>query len=215
KKNLEHFRLLREETLQIKTPDKQLNLAFAWAKVAFDNLIVDNPLLGKGMIAGLGASGSSGRPGFGWFFGGDTYINSFSLSGYGAFQTVRDVLAFTQKWQRKDGKMAHELSQAEGYIDWWNDYHYGYIHGDTTPYYLAAVYDYVRMSGDKEFIIESWDSLKRAFAWCLSTDANGDGLMDNSKAGLGALEYGALIGIESDIYMSAVWVRAAYAMAKL
>jgi hypothetical protein len=204
-----------QETLQIKTPDKQLNLAFEWAKVAFDNLIVDNPLLGKGLVAGLGASGSSGRPGFGWFFGGDTYINSFSLSGYGAFQTVRDILAFTQKWQRKDGKMAHELSQAEGYIDWWNDYHYGYIHGDTTPYYLAAVYDYVRMSGDKEFIIESWDSLKRAFAWCLSTDANGDGLMDNSKAGLGALEYGALIGIESDIYMSAVWVRAAYAMAKL
>jgi hypothetical protein len=215
KKNREHFRRLREETLQIKTPDKQLNLAFEWAKVAFDNLIVDNPLLGKGMVAGLGASGSSGRPGFGWFFGGDSYINSFSLSGYGAFQTVRDILAFTQKWQRKDGKMAHELSQAEGYIDWWNDYHYGYIHGDTTPYYLAAVYDYVRMSGDKEFIIESWDSLKRAFAWCLSTDANGDGLMDNSKAGLGALEYGALIGIESDIYMSAVWVRAAYAMAKL
>jgi len=41
---------------------------------------VDNPLLGKGMVAGLGASGSSGRPGFGWFFGGDGEILISTLS---------------------------------------------------------------------------------------------------------------------------------------
>ena len=213
--NRRHFQELRLNTLSILTPDKELDLAFEWAKVAFDNLIVDHPELGTGMVAGLGASGTSGRPGFGWFFGGDTYINSLSLSSFGAFESARAVLGFTRKWQREDGKMAHELSQAEGYIDWWNDYPYGYIHGDTSPYYIAAVYDYVRWSGDEAFVRESWDSLRRAYDWCLTTDANEDGLMDNRKAGLGALEYGALTGIATDIYLGAVWVRAAYAMQRL
>lgn len=212
RKNLEHYKNLREKTLRIKTPDLQINLAFEWAKVAYDNLVVDNPDLGKGLVAGLGMSGTSGRPGFGWYFGGDAYINSFSMNSYGAYHTVRDVLAFTQKWQRKDGKMAHELSQAEGYVDWWNDYHYGYIHGDTTPFYITAMYDYLKMSGDADFIKDSWKSLKNAYEWCLKTDANNDGLMDNKKAGLGALEYGALTGIETDIYLAAVWTRAAYSM---
>lgn len=209
RQNRDYFSRLQTETLQVITPDRKLNHAYAWAKVAFDGLIVDNPKLGKGIVAGLGASGTSGRPGFGWFFSGDAYINSLSMNGYGAFSQVKDILTFTQKWQRKDGKMAHELSQAEGYIDWWNDYPYGYIHGDTTPYYIAAMYDYIRMSGDIEFVRKSWESLEKAYNWCLATDANKDGLMDNKKAGLGALEYGALTGIESDIYMSAIWVRAA------
>ena len=212
RKNLTHYKNLRTNTLRIKTPNKKLDLAFEWAKVAYDNLLVENPVLGKGLVAGLGASGTSGRPGFGWFFGGDAFINSFSLLSYGAQESARETLAFTQKWQRKDGKMAHELSQAEGYIDWWNDYHYGYIHGDTTPFYVAAMYDYAKLTGDAEFIRKSWDSLKKAYEWCLSTDANKDGLMDNKKAGLGALEYGALTGIETDIYLAAVWVRAAYSM---
>jgi glycogen debranching enzyme len=215
RKNIAHYKNLRANTLRIQTPNKKLDLAFEWAKVAFDNLLVENPDLGKGLVAGLGASGSSGRPGFGWFFGGDAYINCFSLLSYGASEPARDALAFTQKWQRNDGKMAHELSQGEGYIDWWNDYHYGYIHGDTTPYYVAAMYDYAKRTGDAGFIKESWDSLKRAYQWCLSTDADKDGLMDNKKAGLGALEYGALTGIQTDIYLASVWVRSTYAMQRL
>lgn len=213
--NFRHYQKLRRHTLQIHTPNPQLNQAFEWAKVAFDNLMVENPDLGKGLVAGLGPSGKSGRPGFGWFFGGDAYINSFSLNSYGAFLSTKTALSFTQKWQRKDGKMAHELSQAADYINWWEDYHYGYIHGDTTPYYITAMWDYARTSGDKEFIKSSWASLKKAYDWCLSTDANGDGLMDNSQAGLGALEYGDLTGIETDIYLAAVWTRAAFCMQEL
>ncbi|MCJ7579616.1 MAG: GH116 family glycosyl hydrolase [Candidatus Aminicenantes bacterium] len=213
--NVRHYQTLQESTLQIQTPEPELDLAFHWAKVSFDNLIVENPFLGKGLVAGLGASGTSGRPGFGWFFGGDAYINSFSFMSYGAHENVREILKFTQKWQRDDGKMSHELSQSEGTIDWWNDYHYGYSHGDTTPYYITAMYDYMLKSGDIDFIKESWGSLKKAYNWCLSTDANNDGLMDNKKAGLGALEYGALTGIETDIYLASVWVRAAMAMEQM
>lgn len=215
RRTVEHYRSLRAGTLQIETPDRSINLALEWAKIAYDNLMVRNPDLGYGMVAGLGASGTGGRPGFGWFFGGDTYINSFSLNSYGAFETVRDALAFTRKFQRDDGKMPHEVSQGAGYINWFKDYPYAYIHGDTSPFYICAMYDYYRMSGDLQFIRDSWQSIVRAYEWSLATDGNGDGLMDNKKAGLGAMEYGPLTDIQSDVYTGAVWVRAAKAMADL
>ncbi len=203
-----HFAELRRSTLRLSTPDRELDLAYEWAKVAYDGLLVDNPDLGRGLVAGLGASGTGGRPGFGWFFGTDAYFNSLSLNSTGNFETTRAALAFLEKRQRADGKMMHELTQAGGSVDWFKDYPYGYIHADTTPYYIVAVGDYVRKSGDAAFLKESWSSLLKAFDYCLGTDANGDGLMDNSKAGLGALEFGSLTGIETDIYLAAVWVEA-------
>jgi len=212
RENVDHYRTLRESTMQVQTPDRDLNVAFEWAKVSFDNLIVSNPDLGTGMVAGLGTSGTGGRPGFGWFFGGDTFINSFSLLSYGAFTAVRDALQFNIKWQREDGKMAHELSQAAAYIDWFNDYPFAYIHGDTSPYFIAACYDYLRWTGDAVFLKQCWPAIKKAYDWCLSTDRDGDGLMDNREAGLGALEYGSLTDIQTDVYLAAVWARAAYAM---
>ena len=62
---------------------------------------------------------------------------------------------------------------------------------------------------------QSWPSIKKAYDWCLTTDADGDGLMDNRKAGLGALEFGSLTGIQTDIFLAAAWTRAAYAMERL
>jgi glycogen debranching enzyme len=211
----EHYHRLRQNTLRVRTPLARLNLALEWAKVSYDSLRVDNPDLGRGLVAGLGLSGTGGRPGFGWFFGTDAYLNSLSLLSYGAHEAGREALAFTQKWQREDGKMAHELSQAAGYIDWFKDYPYGYTHADTTPYYIAACHEYFRWSGDRDFLRESWPSLRRAYAWCLTTDADGDGLMDNSRAGLGALEFGSLTDIQTDIYLAAVWIQAARAMSEL
>ena len=209
---VDYYEELRRSTLGIRTPVRRLDLAFEWAKVALDGLIVDNPDLGRGLVAGLGPSGTGGRPGFGWFFGTDTYLNSLSFNSFGNTTASRDGLAFTQKWQRKDGKMAHELSQAAGYLRWWEDYPYGYIHGDTSPYYIVAMEDYVQRTGDLDFLKASWPSVLRAYEWSLATDGDGDGLMDNGKAGLGALEFGSLTGIQTDIYLGAVWVRANMAM---
>jgi hypothetical protein len=204
----EHFAGLLARSLHVRTPDPDLDLALEWAKVSYDGLIVENPDLGRGLVAGLGPSGSGGRPGFGWFFGSDTYINSLSLDSLGFFAEAAEAIAFTRKWQRADGKMAHELSQAAGYIDWWKDYPYGYIHADTTPFYIIAADEYFGRTGDLEFARASWPSIRKAFAWCRTTDADGDGLMDNRRAGLGALEFGALTDIQTDIYLAAVWVRA-------
>lgn len=212
---LGYYKNIIASTLRVETPVPTLDLALEWSKVAYDNLRVSNPDLGNGLVAGLGPSGTGGRPGFGWFFGVDADLNAMSLSALGAFEAAKEAIAFTQKWQRADGKMAHELSQAAGYIDWFKDYPYGYIHADTTPYYIVGVHDYFMRSGDLAFVRESWPSLRRAYEWCLTTDADGDGLMDNSKAGLGALEFGSLTGIQTDIYLAAVWTRAACGMADL
>ena len=63
-------------------------------------------------------------------------MNSLSLDGYGALSDVKTALLFTQKWQRDDGKMSHELSQAAGYLQWFKDYPYAeyyrvFINGTT------------------------------------------------------------------------------------
>ena len=210
-----HYRDLRQKSLKVQTPVQNLNLAFEWAKISYDRLRVHNPDLGRGLVAGLGLSGTGSRPGFGWFFGTDAYLNSLSLLSCGDFEAAKEALSFTQKWQRADGKMAHELSQSAGYIEWFRDYPYGYIHADTTPYYIVAMDEHYARTGDFAFIRQSWPSLERAFEWCLTMDADGDGLMDNSKAGLGALEFGSLTGIQTDIYLAAVWIRAAEATERL
>ncbi|TLY28688.1 MAG: hypothetical protein E6K56_09575 [Ignavibacteria bacterium] len=222
--NSDYYEDLRRSTMQVITPDKEFNLAYEWGKVALDNLMIVNPRLGRGMVAGFGLSGAGARPGFAWFFGGDAFINSLAMDSYGDFDKVRDALTFTQKWQRRDdfpvrkknaadpprdvGKMAHELSQSDGVCDWWNDYHYGYNHADTTPWYIVAMADYVRTSGDLEFLKKSWGSVKQAYEWCLSKDSDNDGLMDLKGAGLGALEFGKLVGIYADVYTCGLWVQA-------
>jgi glycogen debranching enzyme len=212
----QHYQRLQDEFLSIDTPEDTLDVAFEWAKVALAKGFINNPDLGAGMVAGFGPSGASQRPGFGWFFGGDCFINSFALVGCGDFTTVRESFRFLQKRQRDDGKMMHELTQAAALIDWFKDFPYGYIHGDTTPYYLVALWNFLLASGDGDFLRESWPSLKKAYTWCRTTDTDGDGLMENTKAGLGASELGSLrekSGV--DIFLASVGVQAWQAMSEM
>ncbi len=222
-KNYDYYKNLRESTVKVITPLRKFNLAYEWSKTALHNLMVDNPNLGYGMVAGYGLSGNGGRPGFAWFFGGDCFINSLSINSFQDFNTEKDALKFTQKWQRQDnfpirkknpedknndiGKMAHELSQSDGLVDWWNDYHFGYNHADTTPWYLVAIGDYYRQSGDLNFVKDSWNSVLAAYDWCINKDSDGDGLMDLKGAGLGALEFGKYVHIYADFFTSAVWTK--------
>ncbi len=211
-----HYRRLREEMTSLETPDKRIDLAFEWAKVALDKGFVCNPHLGCGLIAGLGPSGTTERPGFGWFFGGDTFINAWAISAYGDLPTIRQSLDFLRKRQRADGKMMHELSQGAGYIRWFEDYPYGYYHADTTPLYIISVRDYVRATGDTGFAKDYWPSMRKAWDYCASTDEDGDGLMDNTKAGL-VIETGALRSrdVQTDVFLATVWTEAAAAMMDL
>ena len=209
KRRVAHADSLRTTQLALHSPDSLLDRAVEYAKVNLDEAMVCNPDLGCGLVAGYGLSGAaSDRPGFGWFFGGDAAINSLAASGAGAAPLVRDgVLRFFAKYQRADGKITHEISQGAGQVDWFGAYPYAFYHGDTTPFWILAFGEYWKQTGDTALVRELWPNLKRAFAWSRATDSDGDGLMENAKAGAGAIEVGDLqAGILSDVYMSGVWV---------
>jgi glycogen debranching enzyme len=212
-----HYERVRELLAGIETPDRRIDLALEWGKVALDKGFVCNPHLGCGLIAGLGPSGTTERPGFGWFFGGDAFINSWAMTAYGDFPTVKASLEFLRKRQRADGKMMHELSQGANYIRWFEDYPYGYYHADTTPLYIVAVRDFVVASGDDAMARDFWPSIRKAYDYCASTDEDGDGLMDNTKAGLAAVETGKLRrrDVLTDVFLGAAWTEAAAAAADL
>jgi len=200
-----HMDRLLSEQLSIRTPNTLLNQAFQWAKVAVDDAFVCNPQLGCGLVAGYGLSGRSERPGFAWYFGGDTFFNSWAINSYGSFDVTRQGLALIRKNQREDGKIMHELSQGAGFIPWFDEYPYGYYHAETSPYYIVSLYDYLKSSGDMNFIRESWSSIRKAYQYVLNADTDGDGLMENTVAGLAALELGAFLkNTKSDIYLAAL-----------
>jgi glycogen debranching enzyme len=214
--NVQHFAAIRNDLLQLKSPDAEANRAVEWAKVALDTGFVCNPQLGCGQVAGLGLSGTSTRPGFGWYFGGDTFINSFAVASMGDFATLKQELTFLRRNQRADGKMMHELSQAGAMLPWFAQFPYGYYHGDTTPLYIIAMENFFQHTGDKAFLQESWESLKKAYEYCLSTDADNDGLMNNSKAGLAAVETGTLLNrLATDVFLAGVSVQSHRAIQRM
>ena len=144
-------------------------------------------------------------------------MNMWAMTAYGDFETVRRSLEFLVERQRADGKMMHELSQGAAYISWFEEFPYGYYHADTTPLYLIAARDYLEVSGDEAFVDGLWDSLLRAFEYCVSADENGDGLMDNTLAGLAAVETGALRSDDmlTDVYLASAWTAGSSAMAAI
>ncbi|MBK9706378.1 MAG: hypothetical protein IPO77_05055 [Acidobacteria bacterium] len=211
-----HYRSLREKMMSIETPEPALNLAFEWAKAAMDKGMIDNPELGYGLVAGWGPAEGGARPGFGWFFGGDAAINSYAMTGYGDFESMRAAFRFLAKFQRADGKITHEISQAAGMIKWFEEYPYAFYHADTTPFYIAAVYNLYRQSGDIKLIEELWPNLKNAYQFCIDNDSDGDGILENSKAGLGASELGSLLeDLHQDIYLAATNLEASFAIREL
>ena len=189
--------------------DSAVDRMTRWAELNLDEAMVCNPDLGCGPVAGYGPSGPGGaRPGFGWFFGGDAAINSFALASVGAFDLARQYLGFFARYQRADGKIPHEVSQSAARVPWFADYPFPYWHGDTTPFWILAIGELFRASGDTAFVRAQWPHLVEAYRWCVGTVGD-DGLMRNSRAGAGAIEVGNLgVGVESDIYLAAVWVEA-------
>lgn len=196
--------------------DTAVNRTARWAELNLDEALVCNPDLGCGPVAGYGASGPGGyRPGFAWYFGGDAAINSLALASAGAFDLARQYLRFFAAYQRADGKIPHEISQSAKRVPWFTDYPFPYWHGDTTPFWVLAIGELFRASADTGFVRSLWPNVVKAYGWCVST-VGADGLMRNARAGVGAIEVGHLgVGLQSDIYLSAIWVEALRRTAEL
>lgn len=202
-------------TLQIETPEPALNRACDWAKVAIESGWVCNDKYGCGLIAGYGPAGESERPGFAWWFGGDALMASWAMTDYGDTAGAIDVLRFLRARQRKDGKIMHEMTQSVDLVDWFGRFGFAYMHADTTPMYLYSLGRLWRQGGT-DGLAEFRESARRAYDYCVSTLDPRDGLMDNTKAGLAAVEVGPLRGkVVKDIYLEGFWVAGLAAMRDL
>lgn len=212
---VEHFQDLAASNVQVETPDREVNLAYTWARIALDQGYVCNPFLGCGLVAGYGPSRDTRRPQYAWFFGGDAMINTLALEAAGDHRLARDALLFIQKYQKKDtGEIFHELSQSAGLIDWYKDYPYMYRHTDASAMYLLAFRNLYRWSGDLDFVRSSWDSLRAAYGYLVSRVDPQDGLVTVPAGGWGGDE---TLGeqVVKDIYLEAVWTVGAESLAGL
>jgi hypothetical protein len=199
--------------LRVETPDTAINEAIRWGILNVHTAFVDNPDLGEGLIAGYGLSGERERPGFGWYFGGDGLINSFAVLNYGDFAGARKEIEFLLKYQRKDGKIMHELSQGARFIDWFGDYGFPFFHGDTTLYFASFLDFYLQRTGNINFFTRNNKKIDLIFSWMLNCDADKDGIVETKLAGVGAAETGPLRQkMKTDIYLAALSVKSWEAM---
>jgi glycogen debranching enzyme len=211
----DHYEALDRDTLAIVTPDDRFNTAFAWAKVGIDKGLATSPLLGTGLLAGFRSAGESERPGFAWFFGRDALWTALATDAEGEFETTKRALEFLRTYQRQDGKIPHEVSQSASIVPWFDQYPYAWASADATPLYVIAHHDYWRASGDRDFLQRAWPSIVRAYRFSAATDADGNGLVENTNVGHGWVEGGALYPAHEEMYMQGLWVAASRGIAEL
>jgi glycogen debranching enzyme len=210
----DYYRQYLRRTVNLHLPDEQLQQAYDWARISMIQGLVTNPELGTGLIAGYKTSGSSERPGFAWFFGRDALWSSFALNSAGDFTTTRTALDFLARYQRADGKIEHEISQAANLVPWFENFVYAYASADATPLYIVAMRDYVAQSGDLAFAREKWDSLWSAYQFLKSTYSPA-GLPRNFAVGHGWVEGGPLLPVQTELYQAGLGAEALQALSQL
>ncbi|MGA2195605.1 MAG: glycogen debranching protein [Bryobacteraceae bacterium] len=201
-----------DRRLTAETPDASFNLALRWAELAIDQAQVrfhDE----TGLVAGYYSSADSARPGFGWFFGRDTLFSLYAVHSYGDFSLSRHALEFLLRRQRDDGKIMHEFSQTADLVDW-KATPYFYASADSTPLLVMTMWDYVRSSGDVDFLRAHWSAVKKAWAFTRAHDSDGDGIYENTE-GTGWVESWPPGMPHQEIYLAALDRQSCSAMASL
>src|SRR5229473_2083800 len=214
KESTEYYRNHLAQTITLDLPDAEIQRAYDWSRVSMLQGMVTNPFLGTGLVAGYRTSGESQRPGFAWFFGRDSFWTSLALHAAGDFSTAQAALAFISKYQRKDGKIPHEISQSASLVPWFTDYPYPYASADATPLYIIAVNDYAMRSGDTAFVKEQWDHLWMAYELLRST-YDEQGFPQNIGIGHGWVEGGPLLPVKTELYQTGLGIEALWALSNL
>ncbi|MFZ0393330.1 MAG: hypothetical protein WCF17_15210 [Terracidiphilus sp.] len=213
--NREHYEHLLSTSMNIETANQRLNDAFAWAEVSIEQLRVETTPdhSEKPLTAGFVASGDSVRPGFGWYFGRDALWTLYACDSVGSFETARQEMDFLLRRQSPEGKIPHEWSQTANLVDW-KSLPYAFASADSTPLLQMAMNDYLRISGDKQFVAEHWAGLERAWKYETTHDSNGDGIYDNAS-GTGWVESWVPAMPRQEIYLAALDEQASLAFANL
>src|SRR4029079_2252066 len=147
-------------------------------------------------------------------FGRDSLWTSLALDASSDFATTRAALDFVAKYQRADGKIPHEISQAANLVPWFENFPYGYASADATPLFIIATNDYVIESGDVAFINAKWDNLWRAYQFLRST-YDAQGIPQNFGFGHGWVEGGPLVPVKGELYQSGVGAESLRALGNL
>jgi glycogen debranching enzyme len=207
------YEQMKNELTAIHTPDSQLNDDFAWAEISIEQLKARQPGGEIGLVAGYYSSGDSARPGFGWYFGRDTLYTLYAVNGFGDFSLAREALEFLMRRQRDDGKIMHEYPQTAASFDW-KEFSYAYAAADSTPLFLTSMLDYVRSSGDVEFLRQHREIVEKAWRFETTHDSDGDGIYDNSQ-GTGWVESWPTGMPHREVYLALLDEQASAAMSKL
>jgi hypothetical protein len=211
-RNVDYYAHFFDRKLTAETPDASLNLALRWAELAIDQAQVRFHSE-TGLVAGYYSSADSARPGFGWFFGRDTLFTLYAVNSYGDFSLTRRALEFLLRRQRADGKIMHEFSQTAELVDW-SSTPYFYASADSTPLLIMTMWDYVRSSGDQDFLHAHWSEVKKAWAFTRAHDSDGDGIYENTE-GTGWVESWPSGMPHQEIYLASLDQQSCTAMAKL
>lgn len=203
-----------DRRLTVHTPDRHLDAALQWAEIAIEQSKVrtGNEV---GLVAGWYPSFDSTRPGFGWYFGRDTLWSLYAVNSYGDKALAKQALEFLAKRQRADGKMMHEYSLTAGALRGdldWATLGYEYAAADATPLFIMAVADYVRTTGDVDFLRTHWEQVKKAYVFDRAHDA--DGVYDNSE-GTGWVEAWLPVRPHQEIYLASLDQTSCVAISRL
>ena len=196
------LRRLQQERLQVEAPDPRVGEAIEWARLRLDAFLVETPGVGRSLVAGYWTSRpgwNDGRPGYAWYFGRDAVWTAFASLAAGDFDAPRDVLAFLAANQDLTGKILHECTTS------------GSIHydaADSTPLFLLLAAKHHAWTGETGFIHDLWPAVRRALDFCIATDTDGDGLIENPRVGHGWIEFGRLGGGRATFYNAGIWAAA-------
>ncbi len=200
-----------DKRMTAETPDARIDTALKWAEITIDQMQVkyhDE----TGLVAGYYESADSARPGYAWFFGRDTLWTTYAINSYGDFGLTRRALDFLIRRQRADGKIMHEYSQSADALDW-KTTPYFYASADSTPLLVMAMNDYVKSSGDMDYLKTNWEAVRKAYEFTRAHEGN-DGIYNN-KEGTGWVESWPPTMPEEEIYLASLDEQSNHAMSRL
>ncbi len=203
--------------LTVHTPDAGFDHAMRWAELAIDKAQARSSTGEVGLVAGWFPAFDSARPGFGWYFGRDTLWSLYAVNAYGDAALARRAMDFLIKRQRADGKMMHEYSQTADLLTGnmtWGGLPYQFAAADSTPLYPLLMQDYVRATGDMDYLRANWESVKRAYEFERTHDSDGDGVYDNAQ-GTGWVESWPAPAPHQELYLAALDRDASSAVSQL
>ena len=191
----------------IDTPDSLFNEGYRWAMISAEQFLAETPGIGTGLMAGYSSSlrgwggghRVSGRPGYAWYFGRDSELSGLAFLGMGDFEAVRQTLDVLGDFQGINGTIFHELTTSG------SDH---FDASDATPLYVVLMAEYLRASGDKDYVLRHLDRVYKAMDFCATTDYNGDHLIEITHVGHGWLEGGDYFIPHTEFYLSGIWCRA-------